>query len=84
MSLKPGFISSLKLEASEETKDLTPEEQLADKLRLQKLQEEADLELAKETFGEHDDTELWICCAGVVDANVQAAVFKEVGVWNNI
>ncbi|XP_066491763.1 eukaryotic translation initiation factor 3 subunit J [Tiliqua scincoides] len=40
-----------RLEASEETKDLTPEEQLADKLRLQKLQEEADLELAKETFG---------------------------------
>lgn len=31
---------------------LTPEEQLADKLRLKKLQEESDLELAKETFGE--------------------------------
>lgn len=30
---------------------LTPEEQLADKLRLKKLQEESDLELAKETFG---------------------------------
>ncbi|XP_007445157.2 eukaryotic translation initiation factor 3 subunit J, partial [Python bivittatus] len=40
-----------RLEASEESKELTPEEQLADKLRLQKLQEEADLELAKETFG---------------------------------
>nr|XP_056721715.1 eukaryotic translation initiation factor 3 subunit J [Euleptes europaea] len=40
-----------RLEASEETKELTPEELLADKLRLQKLQEEADLELAKETFG---------------------------------
>ncbi|KAM3827842.1 eukaryotic translation initiation factor 3 subunit J [Vipera latastei] len=40
-----------RLEASEESQELTPEEQLADKLRLQKLQEEADLELAKETFG---------------------------------
>ncbi|KAG7266056.1 hypothetical protein CRUP_022512 [Coryphaenoides rupestris] len=29
----------------------TPEEQLADKLRVQKLQEEADLELAKDAFG---------------------------------
>ncbi|XP_036204475.1 eukaryotic translation initiation factor 3 subunit J [Myotis myotis] len=41
----------VKLEEPEETKVLTPEEQLADKLRLKKLQEEADLELAKETFG---------------------------------
>ncbi|XP_053128111.1 eukaryotic translation initiation factor 3 subunit J [Hemicordylus capensis] len=41
-----------RLEASEESKELPPEEeQLAEKLRLQKLQEEADLELAKETFG---------------------------------
>ncbi|XP_034291395.1 eukaryotic translation initiation factor 3 subunit J [Pantherophis guttatus] len=40
-----------RLEESEDSKELTPEEQLADKLRLQKLQEEADLELAKETFG---------------------------------
>ncbi|EPQ14748.1 CTD small phosphatase-like protein 2 [Myotis brandtii] len=40
-----------RLEEPEETKVLTPEEQLADKLRLKKLQEEADLELAKETFG---------------------------------
>ncbi|ETE69434.1 Eukaryotic translation initiation factor 3 subunit J, partial [Ophiophagus hannah] len=47
----PCFVSLLKLEESEDSKDLTPEEQLADKLRLQKLQEEADLELAKETFG---------------------------------
>lgn len=45
------FVSLLKLEESEDSKELTPEEQLADKLRLQKLQEEADLELAKETFG---------------------------------
>ncbi|CAO2586289.1 Eukaryotic translation initiation factor 3 subunit J [Lemmus lemmus] len=40
-----------RLEESEEPKVLTPEEQLADKLRLKKLQEESDLELAKETFG---------------------------------
>ncbi|OWK09831.1 EIF3J, partial [Cervus elaphus hippelaphus] len=39
------------LEEPEEPKMLTPEEQLADKLRLKKLQEESDLELAKETFG---------------------------------
>ncbi|KAL0603174.1 hypothetical protein AAY473_029391 [Plecturocebus cupreus] len=39
------------LEEPEEPKVLTPEEQLADKLRLKKLQEESDLELAKETFG---------------------------------
>nr|KAF6499899.1 eukaryotic translation initiation factor 3 subunit J [Molossus molossus] len=44
-----------RLEEPEETKVLTPEEQLADKLRLKKLQEEADLELAKETFVEIDD-----------------------------
>ncbi|XP_072258635.1 eukaryotic translation initiation factor 3 subunit J [Pyxicephalus adspersus] len=31
--------------------ELSPEEQLAEKLRLKKLQEEADLELAKEAFG---------------------------------
>lgn len=30
---------------------LSPEEQLAEKLRLNKLQEEADLELAREAFG---------------------------------
>ncbi|XP_012370270.2 eukaryotic translation initiation factor 3 subunit J-like [Octodon degus] len=40
-----------RLEEPEEPKALTPEEQLADKLRLKKLQEESDLELAKETFG---------------------------------
>lgn len=45
-------VFSLQLEAPEEQKELTPEEQLADKLRLKKLQEESDLELAKETFGE--------------------------------
>uniref|UniRef100_A0A9L0RMK0 Eukaryotic translation initiation factor 3 subunit J n=10 Tax=Boreoeutheria TaxID=1437010 RepID=A0A9L0RMK0_HORSE len=40
-----------RVEEPEEPKVLTPEEQLADKLRLKKLQEESDLELAKETFG---------------------------------
>lgn len=39
---------------------LTPEEQLADKLRLKKLQEESDLELAKETFGK------WGCDRSIV------------------
>lgn len=39
---------------------LTPEEQLADKLRLKKLQEESDLELAKETFGK------WGCDCSIV------------------
>ncbi|GFY57452.1 eukaryotic translation initiation factor 3 subunit J-A [Trichonephila inaurata madagascariensis] len=34
-----------------EKKDLTPQEKLAYKLKQQKLQEEADLQLAKETFG---------------------------------
>lgn len=41
-----------RLEEPEETVQLSPEEQLAEKLRLQKLQEDADLELAKEAFGE--------------------------------
>uniref|UniRef100_A0A8C6ZFB8 Eukaryotic translation initiation factor 3 subunit J n=2 Tax=Tinamidae TaxID=8803 RepID=A0A8C6ZFB8_NOTPE len=40
-----------RLEAPEEHKELTPEEQVEEKLRLKKLQEESDLELAKETFG---------------------------------
>uniref|UniRef100_A0A8C0CC58 Eukaryotic translation initiation factor 3 subunit J n=1 Tax=Balaenoptera musculus TaxID=9771 RepID=A0A8C0CC58_BALMU len=44
-----------RLEEPEESKVLTPDEQLADKLRLKKLQEESDLELAKETFVEIDD-----------------------------
>lgn len=34
-----------------EINELSPEEQLAEKLRVQKLQEEADLELAREAFG---------------------------------
>ncbi|KAB0354531.1 hypothetical protein FD755_023069 [Muntiacus reevesi] len=40
-----------RLEEPEEPKMLTQEEQLADKLRPKKLQEESDLELAGETFG---------------------------------
>lgn len=51
-------VCSLQLEAPEEQKELTPEEQLADKLRLKKLQEESDLELAKETFGEFQQQEM--------------------------
>lgn len=47
----PSVPFPTQLEAPEEHKELTPEEQLADKLRLKKLQEESDLELAKETFG---------------------------------
>ncbi|XP_004067078.1 eukaryotic translation initiation factor 3 subunit J [Oryzias latipes] len=35
----------------QEQEELTPEEQLAEKLRVKKLQEEADLELAKDAFG---------------------------------
>ncbi|KAL4660674.1 eukaryotic translation initiation factor 3 subunit J-A-like [Arapaima gigas] len=36
---------------SKQNKELTPEEQLAEKLRVKKLQEDSDLELAKEAFG---------------------------------
>lgn len=54
----PPCVLSLQLEAPEEQKELTPEEQLADKLRLKKLQEESDLELAKETFGELKQQEI--------------------------
>ncbi|KAM8973686.1 eukaryotic translation initiation factor 3 subunit J isoform 4-T4 [Pelodytes ibericus] len=42
----------LKKRVSEETQELSAEEQLAEKLRLKKLQEDSDLELAKEAFGE--------------------------------
>ncbi|XP_030620559.1 eukaryotic translation initiation factor 3 subunit J-B isoform X1 [Chanos chanos] len=40
-----------KVQESEVTKELTAEEQAAEKLRLKKLQEESDLELAREAFG---------------------------------
>ncbi|XP_078539091.1 eukaryotic translation initiation factor 3 subunit J [Lissotriton helveticus] len=43
----------------EPQQELTPEEQVAEKLRLKKLQEESDLQLAKEAFGD---------CAVSVDA----------------
>uniref|UniRef100_A0A1A8ET52 Eukaryotic translation initiation factor 3 subunit J n=1 Tax=Nothobranchius korthausae TaxID=1143690 RepID=A0A1A8ET52_9TELE len=38
-------------ELEENKEELTPEEQLAEKLRVKKLQEDADLELAKDAFG---------------------------------
>jgi len=38
----------------EENKELTPEEEMEEKLRRQKLQEESDLELAKDAFGVSD------------------------------
>ncbi|XP_030620560.1 eukaryotic translation initiation factor 3 subunit J-B isoform X2 [Chanos chanos] len=41
----------LRKKESEVTKELTAEEQAAEKLRLKKLQEESDLELAREAFG---------------------------------
>ncbi|XP_036391348.1 eukaryotic translation initiation factor 3 subunit J-A-like isoform X2 [Megalops cyprinoides] len=40
-----------RLQQSTEKTSLTPEEELAEKLRVKKLQEEADLELAKDAFG---------------------------------
>ncbi|KAJ8249184.1 hypothetical protein GJAV_G00232070 [Gymnothorax javanicus] len=40
-----------RLDESTEKSDLTPEEELAEKLRVKRLQEEADLELAKDAFG---------------------------------
>ncbi|XP_069622561.1 eukaryotic translation initiation factor 3 subunit J isoform X2 [Ranitomeya imitator] len=40
-----------RLEENEEPVNLSPEEQMSEKLRLKKLQEDADLELAKEAFG---------------------------------
>lgn len=36
--------------------ELSPEEQLAEKLRVKKLQEDADLELAKDAFGKTGST----------------------------
>ncbi|XP_059402004.1 eukaryotic translation initiation factor 3 subunit J-A-like [Carassius carassius] len=40
-----------RLEESKNITELTPEEELAEKLRVKKLQEDSDLELAKEVFG---------------------------------
>lgn len=64
----------MQLEAPEEHKELTPEEQLADKLRLKKLQEESDLELAKETFGK-------LLCHGEAFRGVQTSCRQLVGMW---
>ncbi|XP_028678665.1 eukaryotic translation initiation factor 3 subunit J-A-like [Erpetoichthys calabaricus] len=44
------------LEESNKEEELTTEEQLAEKLRIKMLQEEADLELAKEAFGVNNVT----------------------------
>ncbi|GIY09524.1 eukaryotic translation initiation factor 3 subunit J [Caerostris extrusa] len=44
-----------KMKLLEIEKNLTPQERLAHKLKQQKLQEEADLQLAKETFGVTDE-----------------------------
>ncbi|XP_041031037.1 eukaryotic translation initiation factor 3 subunit J-like isoform X2 [Carcharodon carcharias] len=43
-----------------ESVELSPEEQLAEKLRLAKLQEQADLEVAKDTFGMNNVMQLGI------------------------
>uniref|UniRef100_W5N8L9 Eukaryotic translation initiation factor 3 subunit J n=1 Tax=Lepisosteus oculatus TaxID=7918 RepID=W5N8L9_LEPOC len=45
-----------RLEEPEQPAELTPEEQLAEKLRVKKMQEESDLELAKEAFGVNNVT----------------------------
>lgn len=48
--LPVAFSSFFFLQLQEE--ELSPEEQLAEKLRVKKLQEESDLELTKDAFGE--------------------------------
>lgn len=64
------FSSLLFLRLQEE--QLSPEEQLAEKLRVQKLQEESDLELTKDAFGE----------ARVVETRCEPSEASEViGVW---
>nr|XP_005999753.1 PREDICTED: eukaryotic translation initiation factor 3 subunit J [Latimeria chalumnae] len=47
-----------RLEEQEQPEELTAAEQLTEKLRLKKLEEESDLELAKETFGANNVTGL--------------------------
>lgn len=42
--------------AREREENMTPEEKLAEKLRIQKIQEEADLRAAMDTFGVTDKT----------------------------
>uniref|UniRef100_A0A8C1UA99 Eukaryotic translation initiation factor 3 subunit J n=1 Tax=Cyprinus carpio TaxID=7962 RepID=A0A8C1UA99_CYPCA len=48
---KRTTVQTLELEESKNSTALTPEEELAEKLRVKKLQEDSDLELAKEAFG---------------------------------
>lgn len=45
-------LSLLQIEETTESTECTPEEELAEKLRVKKLQEDSDLELAKDAFGE--------------------------------
>jgi len=52
---KKELEESLKAAEEQEDPDMTPEERLAEKIRKQKLIEEADLRIAKETFGISDD-----------------------------
>uniref|UniRef100_A0A673I322 Eukaryotic translation initiation factor 3 subunit J n=1 Tax=Sinocyclocheilus rhinocerous TaxID=307959 RepID=A0A673I322_9TELE len=48
---KQTTVQKLELEESKNSTELTPEEDLAEKCRVKKLQEDSDLELAKEAFG---------------------------------
>lgn len=48
----PSVVCKLLFLWVQEEEQLTPEEQLAEKLRVKKLQEESDLELTKDAFGE--------------------------------
>ncbi|XP_016342268.1 eukaryotic translation initiation factor 3 subunit J-A isoform X1 [Sinocyclocheilus anshuiensis] len=45
------LLKQFELQESESSTELIPEEELAEKLRVKKLQEDSDLELAKEAFG---------------------------------
>ncbi|XP_042609622.1 eukaryotic translation initiation factor 3 subunit J-A isoform X1 [Cyprinus carpio] len=45
------LLKQFELQEPENSTELTPEEELAEKLRVKKLQEDSDLELAKEVFG---------------------------------
>ncbi|XP_064421998.1 eukaryotic translation initiation factor 3 subunit J [Latimeria chalumnae] len=54
---KPEELKTM-LEEQEQPEELTAAEQLTEKLRLKKLEEESDLELAKETFGANNVTGL--------------------------
>ncbi|KAK3558385.1 hypothetical protein QTP86_017991 [Hemibagrus guttatus] len=48
---KQEELQKQQLEDSKDSTECTPEEELAEKLRVKKLQEDSDLELAKEAFG---------------------------------